>query len=68
MPNRISDDQYGQAVLQSVQKGAYPDPEELISAELPSSALPKIVKLLDNAREDIKVCKKPIKTIIIELN
>ena len=55
MPKHFSDDQYGQAVFGSVQSGAYPESEELVSAELPSSALPGIIKLIENAREDVKV-------------
>lgn len=55
MPQHFSDDQYGQAVFESVQSGAYPESEELVSAEFPSSALPKIIKLVEKAREDVKV-------------
>ena len=55
MPSHISDHQYGQAVLNSVQSGTYPESEEIIAAEIPSSALPTILKLVDQAREDVKV-------------
>lgn len=55
MPSHISDHQYGQAVLNSVQSGTYPDSEEIIAAEVPPSALPTILKLVDQAREDVKV-------------
>lgn len=56
MPSQISDRQYGQAVLNSVQSGTYPESEEIVAAVVPSSALPTILKLVDQAREDVKVC------------
>ena len=55
MPQLFSDSEYGQAVFGSVQNGAYPESEELISAEFPPSALPGVIKLLEKAREDVKV-------------
>lgn len=55
MPSHISDHQYGEAVLDSVQSGTYPESEEIIAAEVPPSALPTILKLVDQAREDVKV-------------
>lgn len=55
MPSQISDRQYGQAVLNSVQSGTYPESEAIVAAELPPSALPTILKLVDQAREDVKV-------------
>lgn len=54
MPSQISDRQYGQAVLDSVQSGTYPESEAIVAAELPPSALPTILKLVDQAREDVK--------------
>lgn len=56
MPSRITPQQYGQAVLDHVQTGAYPESEEVVSANLPPSALPEVSKLLEQAREDVKVC------------
>lgn len=55
MPSQILDRQYGQAVLNSVQSGTYPESEAIVAAELPPSALPTILKLVDQAREDVKV-------------
>lgn len=55
MSSRITPHQYGQAVLEHVQSGAYPESEEVISAELPPSALPEVSKLIAQAREDVKV-------------
>lgn len=56
MPSRITPQQYGQAVLEHVQTGAYPESEEVISAEFPPSALPEVLGLIEQAREDVKVC------------
>lgn len=55
MPSHISDHQYGQAVVESVYNGTYPESEELISANLPQSALPVILNRVDQALEDVKV-------------
>ena len=55
MTSPRSDDVFGQALLQSVRDGTYPEGEEVISAELPSSALPVVVDLLEQARSDVKV-------------
>lgn len=73
MQSRITPQQYGQAVLEHVQTGAYPETEEVISADLPPSVLPEVSKLIEQAREDVKVClysrstgnKKWIITLII---
>ena len=73
MPSRITPQQYGQAVLEHVQTGAYPESEEVVSADLPPSALPEVSKLIEQARENIKVCiyggstcsSKPLITEII---
>ncbi len=56
MSSRITHQQYGQAVLEHVQTGSYPESEEVISAELPSSTLPEVSKLIEQAQENVKVC------------
>ena len=56
MPSRITSQQYGQAVLEHIQAGAYPEDEEIISAELPPSALPEVSRLIERAQGDVKVC------------
>lgn len=55
MPPIVRAQQYAQTVLEHVQNGVYPEDEEVISAELPSSALPTVSKLIDQAREELKV-------------
>lgn len=56
MPSKIPDHHYGQALLDSVQDGSYPESEEIISAELPPPAIPGILNVLEQARNDVKVC------------
>lgn len=56
MPSQISYREYAQAVLDSVRSGAFPENEEVVSAELPPSAVPTVLKLIDEARNDVKVC------------
>ncbi|KAL8943632.1 MAG: hypothetical protein Q9216_000920 [Gyalolechia sp. 2 TL-2023] len=54
MPPDISASQLGRAVLDSVQNGTYPDSEDIISADFPSSAFSQALELLDDARGEIK--------------
>lgn len=58
MPSRSSDDQLSNAILQSVEDGFYPEDEDVVSAELPPSALTSLSELLEQARTDVKV-KEP---------
>lgn len=55
MPSTIADQHHGQALLDSIQNGSYPESEEVISADLPSTAIPDILELLKQARKDVKV-------------
>ena len=55
MPSRITPQEYGQAVLEHAQTGSYPEDEDVVSAELPTSALPEVSKLIGQAREDVQV-------------
>jgi hypothetical protein len=50
-----SDAQLGDALLQSVEHGAFPQDEDVASATVPSSALPKLLEVVGNARENTKV-------------
>lgn len=55
MSSKIAPQQYAQALLDHVQNGTFPESEEVVSAELPPSALPAVSKLIEQAREDAKV-------------
>jgi len=55
MPSKLFEQHHGQALLDSIQNGSYPESEGVISADLPSTAIPDILKLLKQAREDVKV-------------
>ena len=56
MSSRVTPQQYGQAVLEHVQDGTYPELEEIVSAELPPSAFPEIAKFIEQAEGEVKVC------------
>ena len=55
MPSQITHQQYGQAVLEHVQTGVYPESEAIISADLPPSVLPDISELIEHAQDEVKV-------------
>lgn len=55
MPQKVSAKHLGQAILDSVHHGTYPDTEEIISAEFPPSAIPEALILFDHARGQIEV-------------
>ncbi len=57
MPSTVSDKQLQQAVLESVQDGAYPESEAVISAELPPTALSGLLARFEQAREDLRVSR-----------
>ncbi|KAI4259448.1 MAG: hypothetical protein LQ352_000756 [Teloschistes flavicans] len=54
MPQKVSAKRLGQAVLDSVHGGQYPDTEEIISAEFPPSVIPEVLILFDNARSQVE--------------
>lgn len=66
MPSQISDREYGQAILESVRSGSYPDTEAVVSADLPPSALPTVLKLVAQAREDVKVGQQKIRASTVD--
>ena len=55
MPSGVTPQQYGHAVLEHAQTGSYPEDEDVISADLPPSALAEVSRVLGQAREDIQV-------------
>jgi centromere/kinetochore protein ZW10 len=55
MPETIPAGQLGQAVLDYVHDGSYPDTEQIISAELSASAFPTLLGQFDAARQEAKV-------------
>jgi hypothetical protein len=55
MPPQASDEQLGDALLQSVAYGAFPQDEDVASATVPSRALPKLLEVVGKARENTKV-------------
>jgi hypothetical protein len=55
MTSQVSPDKIGNAILQSVEHGAFPQDEDVASASVPSSALPKLLDIVGKAKEDAKV-------------
>ncbi|KAL8826478.1 MAG: hypothetical protein Q9191_003779 [Dirinaria sp. TL-2023a] len=54
MPSKLAEPQYAQALYESIRDGNYPESEDAISATLPTTAIPGVLKLLKQAREDVK--------------
>ena len=65
MVSQITSQQYGQAVLNHVQNGVYPEAEDVVSAELPAAAIPEISRLIGQAREDVKVRRQRLQGFVI---
>ena len=55
MSKDVASGDLAQAVVQSVQLGAYPDSEEIISAELPANAIAPLLEELRKARDEVQV-------------
>jgi len=55
MSSNPSEDELVQAVLQTIDNGAYPESEEIASAELPVGVLPKLLDAVNQARSNVKV-------------
>jgi hypothetical protein len=55
MSSQVPDQALGDAVLQSVEHGTFPQSEHVASAPVPSSALPKLLEVVGQAREEAKV-------------
>jgi len=55
MPSQVSAEKLGDAILQSVEHGGFPQDEHVASATVPASALPKLLEVVGRAKEDTKV-------------
>ena len=58
MPDHVSDQQLGDAVLESVQHDSFPQSEHVASAQLSPATLPKLLDIVGKAREEKKVRPK----------
>ncbi|KAF2112384.1 hypothetical protein BDV96DRAFT_525147 [Lophiotrema nucula] len=54
MAQEVSDQDLGDAILQSVEHGSFPQSEDVASATVPSTSLPKLLDTIQKAREDTK--------------
>ena len=55
MASQTSEQDLGDAILQSVQHGSFPQSEHVASAPVPATVLPKLLEVVGKAREDTKV-------------
>jgi centromere/kinetochore protein ZW10 len=55
MSTQLSAEKLGDALLQSVEYGAFPQDEDVASASVPASALPKLLEVVGKAKQDTKV-------------
>jgi protein transport protein DSL1/ZW10 len=55
MSSPPSHEELSQAILQQVQYGAYPESENVASADIPSEALQGLLDAIGKSREGIKV-------------
>lgn len=55
MSTQLSAEKLGDVLLQSVEHGAFPQDEDVASAPVPASALPKLLEIVGKAKEDTKV-------------
>jgi hypothetical protein len=55
MATTASNEELSQAILQQVEYGAYPESENVASAEIPPAALPALLDAVDKAREGVQV-------------
>ena len=67
MPAIASDERLSQALLQSLKDGSYPGSEEVVSAELPASALSMELQLISDTREEIRVSASSLPCCSTEL-
>ena len=58
MLSQATSHQCGQALLEHVRRGAYPEYEAVIAADLPASAVREISRLIEQAKEEVKVSRQ----------
>lgn len=63
MPPKGSDDPLADAVIQYVEHSTYPDTEDVVSAELPAAAYPKLLASIQQAQSQAEVAR-PIPIIV----
>lgn len=56
MSLKISSTDISQAILQHVEVKAYPDSDELASADLTPTVLPTVIAAISKERDKVKVC------------
>jgi centromere/kinetochore protein ZW10 len=54
MSSQVSAEKLGDAILQSIEHGAFPQDEDVSSASVPFSALLQLLEIVDKAKEATK--------------
>jgi hypothetical protein len=55
MTASVGDHQLSAAILSSICDGSFPDSEDVLTAELPATALPSILREVSEARQQLEV-------------
>ena len=55
MTASIADHELSAAIVSSIRDGTFPDSEDVLTAELPTTALPSIVGEVSEARQQLEV-------------
>jgi protein transport protein DSL1/ZW10 len=66
MTASVADHDLSAAILSSIREGTFPDSEDVLTAELPATALPSILGEVSDARKQLEVqqCIKKLKTTL----
>ena len=55
MPPLPNDEHHSRIILEAVQNNTYPESQELLSSEIPSSTLSGLISRFDSARRSVEV-------------
>ncbi len=55
MTTTVADHDLSAAIISSIKEGAFPDSEEVLTAELPTTALPSILREVSEALQQLEV-------------
>lgn len=50
-----ADHDFSAAIISSIKEGSFPDSEDVLTAELPATALPSILEEVSEARQQLEV-------------
>jgi centromere/kinetochore protein ZW10 len=64
MTASIADYDLSAAIISSIKEGTFPDSEDVLTAELPATALPTLLEEVSEARQQLEVERQPKKLLI----